>query len=1732
MEQARKFGAFAGVFTPSLLTILGVIMYMRLGWVVGQAGLISALVIIVLAHVISISTGLSISSIATDKKIQAGGIYYILSRSLGLPIGGSIGIALFVGTALSISLYLVGFAESFLAIETIRNFTGLEQDVTGFRIVGTVAIVILVIIAFISTSVAIKTQFYIMAAIALSLISIFVGLFIHTGMHPEMISLSYLKEGISPEVVFAIFFPAVTGFTAGVAMSGDLKDPKKTIPKGTLWAIGCGFLIYVGLAVSFALFVDRELLLTDYNFLLKVAWFAPLVIAGIWGATLSSAMGGILGGPRILQAISSDRITPRVFSRGYGASNEPRNALLMIFLIAEAGILIGELNVIAGIVTMFYLASYGFINISFFLENWASPDFRPSFRVNRYIGLVGFFAAFGVMFKLDMLSMFAALIIMGGLYFYLRRRKLRSEYGDVWQSVYASLVRNALHRMSKKPMEQRNWQPNIVLFSGGSDKRPHLIEFGKSLVGRHGVLSNFDLIEDKNSSLLFSNTRQEIPVDEGTTGVFTRRTMVRDLYDGIESIAGIYGFSGFEPNTVLMGWGRETRYPARFAGMLHTLYDLDLNVLLLDYDQRTGFGQYQTIDIWWKDVSNQGNLALALEKLLLHSGRWQSARIRLMIVNSMSEHQDHILTGAEELLDTLRIKASVKVIDNHIRQEPFYDIVVAESRSTDLVIMGIPELEKGKEADYVESTSNLLRTIGTVLLIKASSTFKNLSLGLDKHHYTYIPDQPTGDTPPEMETRPSEILLPDDVPVELKAIHASCAELITRFHKEYVHPAFRYNVNMVLALEKQTKESFQVLESGSFRELSRDKQARQLATVKTNHLVLTEKIIEELQKTISTTQREGLEKGIRFLLNGISHTVEETPARVSVRLFPRHLVLTGTDSLRARNFKRITRLIYPAKKIRAGITYTVRFQRLIRKVLPEGFYRNLNDSLTELVQHNLTSIHTIRTLLLATQHYYDLFGQPGIKNGRLEEVKKEVGEAIRKLKELNEEVEKVFSDGLREKLSALFPVLGHILDSGAANLNVPHADEKFIGQIQKTFQVLPERWSRNRILLYNGINLEVRLKLFAFRLGKIIERSLAEIGQLTNQRVIVQAQEMTTQLHQYLDGLKNDPALAFNLQEPDIPWDDRTDFQLTLDRIIDKSFISIKTLVNKLPETSEVLLPDSVNNAPELLTGEVRPVILPTYKLVDYHVQSNLFETLHRIRGTLPPEIYSSASKIRNLLRLVSIGNMSQEATGTLEMVLREDEAPGMYPGWEGFFTFTSEQAVRVEEELNHIHDILRRLKRDLEQQVTSTTGELVVSRLLRTPDIYKEYAKKRESRRRVQLYRKALLNMRQRLHKVTAALWYRQSDAFLFARKISTGDGKQRSVVDSLLTLYERVSPSEEVLNRLPFYYRQLFLQKYNFKSEFWVNRQKEIAQVQQAIARYRKRFQGGILIRGDRNTGKTFFINYISSNLCRGQRIYALNAPSAGSINPEVFIKALRESTGLDGSPDYIFASLEEDSLIVIDDLELWWEKSAGGTAVVELIGELIRKHGHKCLFLLTVSEGSYRIISQLTGIDSCFLSVVDLQPFNALAIREVIMFRHQSSGLEIRRSDRNNIRLTRTAQAKLFARYFIYTRGNIGAALLAWISHITDFRDNMLYIRQPQIPDHAVIDRLSPVTRLYLAQFLFHKRLDQPGLQRLTMDPAEEVEKQLLFLKRAGLINERAGRIFELDRYLYIHLKHIIQ
>lgn len=726
MADIKKFGTFAGVFTPSLLTILGVIMYMRLGWVVGNAGLIGAIAIILIAHVISISTGLSISSVATDKKIGAGGIYYVLSRSMGIPIGGSIGIALYVGTAFSIALYLIGFAESF------NDYLGFGMTTNDFRITGTIALVSLTALALISTSVALKSQYIILAAIIISVISIFLGT---SEFAPSSVNMFATEDAVPLEVVFAIFFPAVTGFTAGIAMSGDLKDPKQSIPRGTLYAIGVGLIVYISLAVYMAYTINTDLLKSDYNILMKIALFTPAVIAGIWGATLSSALGGILGGPRILQAMSVDKVTPRLFAKGKGKSNEPVNALLLVFIIAEAGILIGELDVIARVVSMFYLTAYGFINITFFLESWANPDFQPNFKIKRGIGLLGFIACFGVMFKLDMIAMIGALAVVSGLYFMLQRKEVKLQSNDIWKNVWENVVNKGLKKINNNNQRNSNWNPNVILFSEESSHQKYLLELCKTVSGRTGVVTNFKLIVDKenNKPLKKIDQRLKGPIYDDL-GIFARQVKVDNIFNGITNIATTFGFSGIEPNTIMMGWPKSLEKSDDYAKMTETLLHLDYNLLYLDFDHRTKFGAYKTVDMWWRETdSKNAEMMLNIARFIIASPNWHQAAIRVMFVNNNDIENKLIYNKILSLVDNLRVNVEIVIIDNVVKQEPFYNLIEQHSKNIDLTIIGVPNYKIEQQAEYVLKTSHLFETIGSALMVKAANNFNELDLDFKKY---------------------------------------------------------------------------------------------------------------------------------------------------------------------------------------------------------------------------------------------------------------------------------------------------------------------------------------------------------------------------------------------------------------------------------------------------------------------------------------------------------------------------------------------------------------------------------------------------------------------------------------------------------------------------------------------------------------------------------------------------------------------------------------------------------------------------------------------------------------------------------------------------------------------------------------------------------------------------------------------------------------------------------------
>ena len=553
-KTGYQFGTFKGVFTPSILTILGVVMYLRVGWVLGNVGLPTTLVIVTLATSITFLTGLSLSALATNMRVGGGGAYFIISRSLGVEPGAAVGLPLYLAQALGISFYVAGFSESLVEV-----FPQLDA-----RTVGVVTLVALTGLVYVSADLALKSQFVIMAAIAFSLVSFFAGgraepLAAAPGAEP-LTTLAFWP-------VFAVFFPAVTGIEAGIAMSGDLKNPARSLPRGTILAVLTGYAVYLAIPVVLAARVeDQRTLLHDPLVMQRVARWGDAILVGVWAASLSSAMGALLGAPRTLQALARDRVVPRLLARGYGKGNDPRPATALSFAIGLVGILLGDLNVIAPVLSMFFLTSYGVLNLSAGMEELVqSPSWRPRFRVPAAVALTGFAACVGVMLMIAPGATIVAALVCAGIYFVMKRRSLRARWGDMRLGLMMFGVRHLLHRMAGKRIDERSWKPNLLVLSGSPAARWYLIELadaiaqGRSFVTVAAVVPEEGFTTERAEKL--TRSIREYLQARGVPA-FIRTLPAPDPFAGAAALVRTYGFGPIVPNTVLIG---ETEKPASFV---------------------------------------------------------------------------------------------------------------------------------------------------------------------------------------------------------------------------------------------------------------------------------------------------------------------------------------------------------------------------------------------------------------------------------------------------------------------------------------------------------------------------------------------------------------------------------------------------------------------------------------------------------------------------------------------------------------------------------------------------------------------------------------------------------------------------------------------------------------------------------------------------------------------------------------------------------------------------------------------------------------------------------------------------------------------------------------------------------------------------------------------------------------------------------------------------------------
>ncbi|CAH2296045.1 solute carrier family 12 member 2 isoform X1 [Pelobates cultripes] len=637
-----KFGWIKGVLVRCMLNIWGVMLFIRLSWIVGQAGIGLSIVVIAVATVVTTITGLSTSAIATNGFVRGGGAYYLISRSLGPEFGGAIGLIFAFANAVAVAMYVVGFAETM--VELLEEHNAIMVDnLNDIRIIGAITIVILLGISVAGMEWEAKAQIVLLVILLLAIVDYFIGSVIPMedkkakgffGYKAEIFSENFGPAFRNDETfftVFAIFFPAATGILAGANISGDLADPQQAIPKGTMLAILITTIVYMGVAASVGSCVVRDAtgnvndtlsmaitncteaacklnydfsecrskeckygLMNNFQVMSMVSGFAPLITAGIFSATLSSALASLVSAPKVFQALCKDNIYPGLlmFAKGYGKNNEPLRGYLLTFIIALAFILIAELNTIAPIISNFFLASYALINFSVFHASLAkSPGWRPAFRYyNMWVSLIGALLCCGVMFVINWSAALLTYVIVIGLYIYVTYKKPDVNWGSSTQALtYLNALQHTI-RLAGVEDHVKNFRPQCLVLIGAPNSRPALLHLVHAFTKNVGLMIcghvHMGPRRQAMKELITDQAKYQRWLIKNKTKAFYSPVHAEDLRDGAQYLMQAAGIGRMRPNTLVVGFKNnwmqcDMKEVDTYINIFHDAFDFQYGVVVI-----------------------------------------------------------------------------------------------------------------------------------------------------------------------------------------------------------------------------------------------------------------------------------------------------------------------------------------------------------------------------------------------------------------------------------------------------------------------------------------------------------------------------------------------------------------------------------------------------------------------------------------------------------------------------------------------------------------------------------------------------------------------------------------------------------------------------------------------------------------------------------------------------------------------------------------------------------------------------------------------------------------------------------------------------------------------------------------------------------------------------------------------------------------------------------------------
>ncbi len=723
--MGHGFGTSA-VFLTSICTILGAIMFLRFGFAVGHTGYIGALSIIILGHLITIPTGLALSEIATNLKVGGGGEYYIISRSFGTTIGSSIGVMLYSSQVISVAFYIIAFSEIFKADffiilgDNIGPFIHIFESYTGLRFSAwMVSLVVVLIIGGLilkrGAKIGIKALWVIFFLLIASVVIFLIGSSVGGGGSGN--PMETIDKPLTFPVVFAIVFPAFTGMTAGVGLSGDLKNPRKAIPNGVMLAITVGLIIYILIMTKLYLSAPIDELAYNQHVMYEIAFWGPIVLIGLAAATLSSAIGSILIAPRTLQALSNDKFFPgekanQAIGKGEGKENEPKNATYISILIAIVFVLSGDLNAVASIITMFFLITYGSVCLISFLEHFAgNPSYRPTFRTKWYLSFMGAFLCFFMMFQINFTYAIIAIIMMVVIYKsnQYSHRESRS-FAVIFQGVMFQLSRwmKILLQKSGSTPDKSNWRPSVISISSHAVDRAapkDLLRWISDYYGFgtmiHFIKGKLDRKSVKNSDKIEKELVEQLNISNANYSVST--VVSPSLRTAVAQVVQFSGISGLDNNTIMFEYNKYRQDELEDIVDGCKLVDaVRFNIIVLrSTEHNFGFKEKIHICLTKEDYRN-GNLMILLSFIIMAHPDWEDSEITIFTAFPKAKQEERI-SEIKHLIQKGRLPITLKNVESYTYtdKKSLNRLIQRKSKHADLVIVGFTQKQLDKDGTEI-----------------------------------------------------------------------------------------------------------------------------------------------------------------------------------------------------------------------------------------------------------------------------------------------------------------------------------------------------------------------------------------------------------------------------------------------------------------------------------------------------------------------------------------------------------------------------------------------------------------------------------------------------------------------------------------------------------------------------------------------------------------------------------------------------------------------------------------------------------------------------------------------------------------------------------------------------------------------------------------------------------------------------------------------------------------------